>query len=415
MPANSPCDAPKTQEIIAMTDTQYDTPAHIPPSLVMPWDHYADATLRDNPVECYDALRAQHRVFYSPLFGGFWVLTHYDDMRTVLQDPDQWSNVASAIPARSSRLLPVNLDPPEHTKYRKIVNGPFSPASVRTLEGDIRTATRSLLDDIETDVEFDFVDAFSKPFPARIFCAIFGLPSAEYRRFIRWTEILLHSSDMQARDLATTELREYLRGLVAERRQQPREDLLSHLVQAEVDGARLTDDELLEFGHTLFTAGLDTVTNALNFMFRHLGEHAADRERIAADPLLVPAAVEEFLRLYSFVQLTRTATRDVQIAGVEIKKGEQILLPLASAGRDEDVFGDVADVDLHRHPNRHLAFGAGPHRCVGSHLARLELQVALEEWQARFPRYTAVPPSAPVGHGGGVSGISEVRMRIEPR
>jgi cytochrome P450 len=397
-----------------MTQMQFQIPSHVPESLVMPWDHYGDVLLREDPVACYDTLRAKHRAFYSPLYGGFWVLTHYDDIRAVLQDPGAWSNQASAIPARPVRLLPVNLDLPEHTRYRKIVNGPFSPGSVRALEADIRTATRSLLDGIEVGVEFDLVAAFSKPFPSKIFCAIFGLPSAEYVRFIRWTELLLHSSDMQAREAATTELRNYLRELIGERRDRPREDLLSHLVQAEVDGARLTDDELVEFGHTLFTAGLDTVTNALNFMFHHLGLHHDDRDRIAADPSLVPAAVEELLRLYSFVQLTRTATRDVRVAGVDIKQGEHILLPLASAGRDEDVFGAVDDVDIDRHPNRHLAFGAGPHRCVGSHLARLELQVALAEWLARFPRYDVIPSPVPIGHGGGVSGIAEVHMRIEP-
>jgi cytochrome P450 len=398
-----------------MSDTAYAVPDHVPLSVVMPWNHYEDESLREDPVGCYDALRAKHRAFYSPLFGGFWVLTHYEDVRAVLQDPALWSSVASAIPARPNRLLPVNLDPPVHTKYRKIVNGPFSPGSIRMIEDDVRAATLTLLEDIETGVEFDFLESFARPFPSTVFCAIFGLPTADWRRFVSWTELLLHSSDMTIRDRTTTELREYLRGLVAERRAEPRADLLSELVAAEVDGVRMSDDELLDFGHTLFTAGLDTVTNALGFMFRHLGEHAADRHRIIVDPALAPYAVEEFLRLYGFVQLTRTATSDTTIAGVKIKEGELVLLPLASAGRDEATFGQIDAVELERHPNRHLAFGAGPHRCVGSHLARLELRIALEEWHRRFPDYSVVQPTRPIGHGGGVAGLEEIRMRIEAR
>ncbi len=392
-------------------------PSHVPEDLVVAWDHYDHAALQADPVGCYDALRSRGRAFWSPLLGGFWVLTRYDDVRAVLQDPEVWSSRDSAIPAREVRLLPVNLDPPEHTKYRRIVNGPFSPTSVAGLEEDVRGVTRALMDEIEAGLadgdEVDLLEDFAKPLPSRIFCAIFGLPVDQWREFVGWTEQVLHSSDLEARAAATAQLRAYLAELIVARREAPRDDLLSLLVAAEVDGVRLTDAELVDFAHTLFTAGLDTVTNAIAFVLRHLGEHPRERRRLVDEPDLAAAAVEEYLRLYGFVQLTRTATRDTTVGGVQVRRGERVLLPLASAGRDETEFGPLDEVDLERHPNRHLAFGAGPHRCVGSHLARLELQVVVQEWHARFPAYEVVPPGRPVGHGGGVAGLTEVRLRIE--
>jgi len=399
-----------------MTDpsiTRATVPGHVPAEAVCPWDHYEQPELLLDPVGCYDEVRAQREALYSPLFGGFWILTRYDDQRRVLQDPEHWSSVNSAIPNRGVRLLPVNLDPPIHTKYRSIVNGPFSPGSVRQLEGRIRTVCRELIERIDPTREVDFLDEFAKPFPATVFCAIFGLASEQYPRFIQWTEQVLHTSDVLVRDTATAELREYLGDLIAKRKTRPQSDLLTDLVQADVEGVGLTDDELLDFSQTIFTAGLDTVTNALAFMFRHLAENPQDRMSLLASPSLAPSAVEEFLRLYSFVQLVRTRRVDTKIAGVEVKQGEMVLLPLASSGRDADAFPGADEVIMERHPNRHLAFGAGPHRCVGSHLARLELRIALEEWHAAFPTYALVPPTGPVGHGGGVSGLTEVRMRID--
>lgn len=388
-------------------------PDHVPPSAVVSWNHYDDLSLRKDPVGCYDRLRSEHGAFYSPLFGGFWVVTRYEDARAALQDPGLWSSVDSAIPTRPNRLLPVNLDPPQHTKYRKIVNGPFSPGNVRRLEDDIRRVTTQLLDEVKVGVEVDFLESFARPFPSTVFCALFGLPAGEWRRFVTWTEMLLHSADTAVRDRATRDVREYLGRLARERETRPRDDLLSELVHSEVDGARLNEEELLDFAHTVFTAGLDTVTNALGFMFRHLAENPADRQLIIDDLDVAPAAVEEFLRLYGFVQLTRTATADTTIAGMQVKKGELVLFPLGSAGRDEETFADSLGVDFERHPNRHLAFGAGPHRCVGSHLARLELRVALEEWHQRFPSYRLIDSGAPAGHGGGVAGYNEILILVE--
>jgi len=398
--------------VIEAATTDYDVPSHVPPSLVMEWNHYDDSSLREDPIGCYDRLRSQHRIFYSPLFGGFWVLTHYDDVRTVLQDAEVWSNVNSSIPKRPNRLLPLHLDPPEHTKYRKIINGPFTPARVRTLEDGIRSVTRSLLDMIEPGVDFDFVDAFAKPLPSAVFCTLFGLPSDDWRRFISWNETILHVSDMQVREQATQEIKALLREVIAERLSEPRDDLITEITGAEVDGQSLSDEELLDFSFQLFMAGLDTVATALGFTFSHLGENKSDRDQIVADNDLIPDVVEELLRLYSFVHLTRTATRDTTLAGVAIKKGELLLLPLASTGRDEEAYNRATQADFSRRASRHLAFGAGPHRCVGSHLARLELQIAVEEWHARFPEYTVLPPTGPVGHGGATLGLDHVWMRI---
>ena len=395
-----------------MSAVDHLVPRHVPPSMVMEWNHYDDISLREDPIGCYDRLRSEHRIFYSPLFGGFWVLTHHDDARTVLQDAEAWSNVNSSIPARPNRLLPLHLDPPEHTKYRKIINGPFAPGRVRGLEAGLRAVTRSLLDAIEPGVEFDFVDAFAKPLPSAVFCTLFGLPPDHWRRFISWNETILHDSDMQVREQSTGEIKALLREVISEHHADPRNDLLTEIMGSEIDGQRMTDEEMLDFSFQLFMAGLDTVATALGFTFSHFGTHDDDRRRVVAEPDVIPDAVEELLRLYSFVHLTRTATQDTTIAGAEIRRGELLLLPLASTGRDENTYPDAAHADFSRRATRHLAFGAGPHRCVGSHLARLELRVAVEEWHARFPDYSVLPPVGPVGHGGATLGLDHVWMQV---
>jgi cytochrome P450 len=193
--------------------------------------------------------------------------------------------------------------------------------------------------------------------------------------------------------------------VISERRRAPADDIISVLLGSEVDGRLMNDEEVLDTCFLLFMAGLDTVTASLGFMFKFLAENPEHRRQLVEDPSIAPAAVEELVRVHAVVNPTRTVIQDTELCGVRLRKGQRILLSTALATRDPDAYGDALTVRFDRKPNNHIAFGAGPHRCLGSHLARKELQIALVEWHRRIPDYRVAAAPTIKAHAGGVLGI----------
>jgi cytochrome P450 len=398
----------------ATTLVETPRPAHVPAELVHPVEHYNSEKFLDFPVAYWDDVRDRHRVIWSPYHGGFWCLTRYEDIHNAFQRPDLFSSRMQAIPGREIRMLPISLDPPEHTAYRRLLNRPLSPANMANMEPDIRALARKLIDDIEAGDGCDFVQAFAKPLPTEIFLRLLGLPAERLPEFLEWNHTILHVQDDEAGDAAKkaagAQVGAYLAEYIEHRKVEPGTDLISDLLQAEIEGVRLSDEDVHGFAMMLFLAGLDTVTAALGWCWNFLAENPGHRQQIIDDPTLIPEAIEELLRVHSFVTDGRYIMQDCEFAGVEMKAGERIMLPTGTAGRDSHQFPDAELVDFQRSPNRHLAFAAGPHRCVGSHLARLELRVALEEWHARIPNYRLAPGTKPKFHGGGVAGPDELLL-----
>jgi cytochrome P450 len=392
-------------------------PPYVPEDLIHPLDHYNSPDFIADPIAYWDALRDRFRVFWSPLLGGFWCLTRYDDIHAAFQQADLFSSRITSIPGREVRLLPISLDPPEHTKYRRVLNRPLAPVAVEELSLQIRRLCSRLVDGVvERGGIVDFMDALAQPLPTTVFCKLLGLPVEDVERFLEWNYAVLHvqgTPEGIARfNEANEELNRFLNGLVAQRRESPSDDLVSMLLDSSVDGRSLTHEEVLDTTYLLFMAGLDTVTAALGLAWKFLAEHPTHRRQIVDDPSLIPNAVEELLRCFSFVEDCRTLTRDAEFAGVAMRAGDRIMLPTSSAGRDEAQFPDAATVDFHREPTRQLAFAAGPHRCVGSHLARAELHIAMEEWHRRITDYR-IPEGASVAfHGGAVVGIDTLPLEI---
>jgi cytochrome P450 len=395
-------------------------PDHIPHELVRDFDYHTDPAFLSDPYAGMDAVR-DARVFYSPRYGGYWVLTRADDIRAVFQDPDRFSSADVAIPAgRYPRVLrPLALDPPEHGVYRQALSAAFSPQAAARREEEIRSACEELIDGFSGAGRCELVEAFTKPLPTRIFIGMMGLPTSEAGQFVEWNSALVHGyDDPEGRRAAAKSIEGYLAALIRERRAARRgdeDDLLEVLLAGQVHDRPLTDDEILDCAFLLFMAGLDTVTAAASFGFRALASRPDLQEALAADPSIVPRAVEELLRAHAIVNAARTATRDTTIAGgVEVREGDRILLATSLATRDPDEFVAPTTIDFGREANRHLAFGAGPHRCLGSHLARVELRVALEEFHRRIPRYR-LDPTAPVHiHGGGVFGLDRLVLEWNP-
>jgi cytochrome P450 len=401
-----------------MAETPMVVPDHVPPEAVRVFDYHHDPQFALDPFAAFDAARHQ-RAFFSPTYGGYWVLTQAGDIREALQHPDWFSSRITGIPPvpRPRRLLPLELDPPEHGEYRHPLAPVFSPKAVLRLEPRIRQACITLLDRFAADGACEFLSAFAVPFPTTIFVELLGLPGEEAPRFAAWNHALLHAHDepevrAEAKEAIAAYLDELVTGRMAEaaRGDGPDDDLIAVLLAAEVDGRALTREDIFDYAFLLFVAGLDTVTAALGFSFAYLARHPEHRKELVANPSLVPRSVDELLRAHSIVNPARTVTEDIAFAGVCMRAGDRVLVSTVLANRDPAEFDEPAEVDFGRASNRHLAFGAGPHRCLGSHLARSELVVALEEFHRRIPDYHIEDGAVIRGHGGGSMGVDHLPL-----
>src|SRR5215468_8245882 len=386
--------------------------------------HLYNEELQDDPYPQIDQLRAQCPVAHSDLYGGFWVVTRYQDCRYVLQHPELFSSVQNIVPHTQTTAvgpdIPTQIDPPDHGKYRQILNPLLSPRVVAALEPRMRTLVGEMIDGILATGRCDFLADFAVPYPSLIFVPLMGLPESDLDTFLDWKNKILHTTDeaRRAEVFATvnTELQAYFTAVFQERRRRadPGDDVIGQLVQARFDGERpLTLEEFVGMACLLWGAGLDTVTAQLSPAIHHLAAHRDLRDELAADASLIPTAVEELMRFDSLVNDCRKATADVELGGQTIKAGDMVMVMYGAAGRDPEQFPDPYRIDFRRYPNRHFGFGGGIHRCAGSHLARVELRVAMEEIHTRMPRYAPDPGRPVQRHFGYVRGLDSLQLVLE--
>ena len=371
-------------------------------------------------------LAAKGPVVYSTAHGGHWIVTRYKEVHEVLRNPEIFSSYPNnLVNAGDGKFLPLELDPPEHTAYRVALQPLFSPNRMKALTEQIRTVVNELIDDFAGDGEAEFISAFAHELPTRVFLALMDWPLEDAPMFTETTDIALmgkpgasEEESAQARAEAAQQMFGYFQKIVDERRANPGDDVTSTLIHTEVELAEgrrlLTDEELTRMFFLLLIAGLHTVQGSLAWAVIHLVNRPDQRAALIDDDGLIPTAVEEILRIEAAVIMGRRATRDVELGGVRIKEGDQLIAMLCSANRDPDEFDDPDSLDLARNPNRHLAFGAGPHRCLGSHLARLELSIALEELHRRIPDYELIDSDPPILHATQVRGCLRLPIKFTP-
>ncbi len=319
-------------------------------------------------------------------FDGRVLVTRRADIAAVMSDPEVFSSGVGVTQTGASRpLIPLQIDPPRHRQYRRILDPLFAPRRMMELEGPVTVLARSIIDEIATENDVDFVQRLSVPFPSQVFLTLIGLPLDELPRFLELKDGFIRPESItgQPRDhedsvallkQTAAAIYEYFEAVIADRRAQPGVDLVSQFLQAEVEGERLSDEDILDICFLFLVAGLDTVSASLDCMFLYLASHPERRLELVADPSLIPNAVEELLRWESPVMMVaRIATRDTELSGCPIRKGELVTALLGAANTDEDEMTDPEVVRWDRDVNRHIAFGGGIHRCLGSHLARLEL------------------------------------------
>lgn len=333
---------------------------------------------------------------------GFFMLQRYDDVREGFQQHETWTTaVRSALRPDASEepLLPQDLNGQDHVKLRRVLNQFFAPAAVRRMEPMAKQRCIELIDELKPAGSCDFVAEFAIRYPTDMFLALLGLPVSDGKQFLEWSDdyfgALLAGDPARAAE-AKASIMGYFDEAVNERRANPRdpkEDMVTRLVQARIDDVPLTQDEILTICLTLMLAGLDTTRSALGYIYTHLANNPEDRQALIDDPALIPKAVEEFLRLYPLVfQAGREVQESQDFDGLALEKDDVVWLGVAQANRDPRKFDNPDQFDINRpNANQHLAFGGGPHRCLGMHLARLELKVVLEEWHQRIPEYRIAP------------------------
>lgn len=353
-----------------------------------------------DPYPAYKELRATSPVCWNDVTN-FWALLKYEDIRYVSSNPAMFSSakgVSIPDPAMPNPVQEGSLiftDPPRHRQLRKLINSGFTRRRVAVLEPKIRGIVRRILDEVEPDSVHEFADKIAAPLPTRMIAELIGAPPEDWEQFRAWSDAATGTADPEIElepFVAIGQLYEYFQKLIAARRNEPRDDLLSVLAAAEIDGARLTDEDLLNFAFLLLVAGNETTRNLVALGTLALIAHPDQRRLLVDDPALIPGAVEEMLRWNSpVVHMARTATTDVQIRGQLIRRGDVVVMLYGSANRDEDIFGwDSEEFKVTRHPNPHIAFGCGEHSCVGAQLARLEACVLFDELLRRFPRLELV-------------------------
>jgi cytochrome P450 family 142 subfamily A polypeptide 1 len=375
-----------------------------------------------NPHEELAWLRRHDPVYWDEQ-GQVWGITRYEHIKQVSKDPATFSSAGGIRPDAPPLPMMIDMDDPAHWNRRKLVNRGFTPARVRDQEAKVRSLADLLIDRVIERGECDFVWDLAAWLPLAMIGDALGVDPNDHSKVLEWSDNLMRAlgaADPTLVERAMTtfmEYDEYARRIIEDRRATPRDDLLSILVHAEVDGDRLTEDDIVHESLLILIGGDETTRHVITGGAYQLLTHPEQWQRLLDDRALLPSAVEEMLRWVSPIKnMKRTATRDVDFAGKQIRQGDSLLLLYPSANRDEDTFVDPDTFNIERHPNDHVAFGFGSHFCLGNSLARLELQVMFEQLLTRLPDLRLVETDEPSYRPANfVSGYETMKVAFSPR
>jgi cytochrome P450 len=368
-----------------------------------------------NPFDIWDDLRSRCPIAHTDRRGSTWLPTRYDDVTAIAHDIEHFSSLKVAVipvddgqgggPQLEHGLPPISSDPPLHTWTRRLLLPWFSHRRVEGYVPLTRQLCRGLLDGFAEAGHADAAADYAQQIPVRVIAHILGVSTDMSDAFTGWVrDILEFADDADRRIPAAEELLNYFLSQLELRRRAPGDDLLSELLHTEVDGAPLEDSIILGIAALVLIAGVDTTWSAIGASLWHLATHPDDQRRLASEPQLMPLAMEELLRAYAPVTMARVVASDIEFGGCPMKEGDKVLMNFPAANRDPEAFDQPDTVLLDRALNRHVAFGSGIHRCAGSNLARMELQVALEEWLLRIPAFSLDAGKEIAWAGGQVRG-----------
>jgi cytochrome P450 len=396
-------------------------PGHVPAELYWDQDWEVFASQKPDPFRHVGSLHAGPDIFYARDIGrgrGGWILTRNALIREAFTDSDRFSsynddNFLAPI-GLDVRMTPLEYDPPEHFHYRKAIEPYFTPAAVNALDGAVRQVCDELAAQFADADSCEFISEFAEPFPSHVFLDIMGMPRERLADFLAWERSMIRPASAEDAVAGMKAVIAYLEDFVREQRERPTTELMRGVLSARyADERPLTDKEVLGVAFILYIGGLDTVYSTLGWIFWHLAQDAALQQRLRAEPAIVPQAVEELLRAYSVASSARTVRNDTDFHGVRMRAGDHVLLSLPLAGRDPQAYDDPHSVDIDR-PVRHIAFGTGPHTCIGLRLAKREIRIVLEKLLGRFTNIR-MPEGARVAfHTSNVFGIDHLPLAWDP-
>jgi cytochrome P450 len=382
-------------------------------SVYQPW-------LQEDPVTPFREIQEQAPIVWSEELGGYWILTRFEDMEWAARNPEIFSNSTLSIPAHQvfeNKAIPIQLDGEEHRKWRQALGELFNPSAVNHFTPQIRQATIDTIERVVSDGHCEFISDVGVKLPAETFLITFGIGREyigqilEYKEWLRKAIPNAHNDDeIRA---ASQPLWDFFSAAIDRRRAdgvEGQRDVFSQLLKTTVGGREPTQDEMVNAAFTNMLAAFDTTTAALSVVFVYVAEHPEVQDLIVRSPEKIPAIIEELIRHDPVSATARVVTRDVERHGVTLHKGDLVQIPWGMSGMDPRVFDNPAAVDFERSSTRQLVFAVGPHRCIGMHVARRVIKIALEEWHARIPRYRVTPGTSPVRHYTTVRGVSRLEL-----
>jgi cytochrome P450 len=392
-------------------------PDHIPGELVVDIGHMFSPEFLTDPYEFYAGIHDRcPPIFYNPGFytGNTWVTIKHATALHALRNSEHFqSGTVGAFPREETNwydMIPQEIDPPQHRKYRNIIDPMLSPVAVKQLAEDIRALANELIDDVIEKGECEFTEDFARPLPVSVFLKFMGLPLDKRDIFVRWVVQLIQALGGPEAVPVMGEIGAYLSSVIAEKREKPDDGAISRIVHGEIDGRPLGEREVFGFTFFLFIAGIDTVYAAMNNIWVWLARNPARRHEMIASPDKIDAQLEELLRVYGVTFSGRELTADIELDGVAMKRGDRLFCLLPACNYDPDVFPNPREVNFERPRKPILTFTGGVHACMGAHLARLEMKIALQEWLRRIPDFQIKPGAEITYSPSGVIGPDAVPL-----
>lgn len=403
-------------------------PDHIPAEAVYDFDMRHDPALLTNPHErVRELLRDAPPVFWTPRNGGRWIAIGHAEIFQASRDPENFSSglmpreqmaaMMAMMPKDAPRIpmaTPITMDPPEHGVFRGPLQKTFSPKAAIAQREEIKTLCDQLIDQVVDQGHCDFIPAIAEPLPVTVFLKMMGLPQdrlAEFRDLVQEFLAATANGDMMQNAALMRKVADAMLDDIMARKDDPRDDIISLLWQTEINGEPMTLELMEDYAVLLFVAGLDTVINGMGFAVRHMAMHPELQDKLRAEPKLIPDAVEEMLRRYSFTIPMRRVANDTELGGWQMKSGEWLALFIPGADLDAREFEAPENYDLNRENKVHIAFGAGVHRCLGAHLARVELQVLYQQMLEKLPTWRLDSDSPAMFHAGNIIAFDSLPIR----
>ena len=392
----------------------------IPAELVSDFDIVGDVGLVADPQQrLLETLAKDPRdIVYTPHNGGHWLVTSHELGREILSNADLFGSFPIGIPANMEqrpRLIPLESDTAAHRRYRRLLLPIFEPAAVQRLQAGAETLAQEVLDEVLPDGEFDFLWRVAKPISMGLFVRQLGLEPERLDDFYAWESGFYRAPTMEERIECGQNIGAYLSAVVSQHVEHPKDDIVTMLLNVEVEGEKLSQEEVQSICYLLFLASIDTVATMLSFIVRHLARDQVLFRRLKEDRSAIADSVDELLRMHAFINLNRICERDTVFHGVAFRAGDNIVVPSFVTDRDERVFADPNAFNADRskrEKNQHHAFGAGAHKCIGLHVAKMEVRVVLEAIFDRISSLELVSESAVTGHGGTTMGLDTIPIKV---